>query len=161
MELISNSRHLLQSRLLFNLDISLISTLNIYSTFMISRKSQLPMFIRDRLLIETSEYWFSVENYSLMQFSLQYFCDIIGPCTMDNEWKKSCDMNLLEQFQKNTPYCPTIVLLFEQIVFSFLNYIIIFVFQQTFILQMAKMELGQIYSVCKVVQIFDVLYKNI
>ena len=31
-----------------------------------------------------------------MQFSLQYFCDIIGPGTMDNEWKKSCDMNLLE-----------------------------------------------------------------
>ena len=27
-----------------------------------------------------------------MQFSLQYFCDIIGPGTMDNEWKKSCDM---------------------------------------------------------------------
>ena len=51
----SNSRHLLKSQLLFNLDISSISTLNIYSTFMISRKFRLPMFIRDRLLIETWE----------------------------------------------------------------------------------------------------------
>ena len=48
-----NFRPLLQSRLLFNLDISSITTLNIDPTFIISRKSPLPTFIQYRPLIQT------------------------------------------------------------------------------------------------------------